>query len=288
MGSNKRIVTSATGFPVNNHTWRFIQQAWREPLEAIAQNAGDKTIVAGLMPTLFNLNGTVAAYGNGYVSYNGEILPFVGGAPGITVTLVEETVNGNYDADIDNDGQQDNLPQYITRYLKFGNDGIATFPFSQLYRNKTIKELSQFSLPSNLVQDPAYVHTDNNLTTAMINAWNALISNVRADWNVSNPQSQAFILNKPTNLVRALYRGNVVMGDVGINNSSFNCTFPNVGTSSYMVLGGLEVNGAGGDVNVTWAVSTKTATYFTVHFSEAYQVPQNLRFRFLLTEMYNQ
>jgi hypothetical protein len=242
MGSNKRIVTSATGFPVNNHTWRFIQQAWREPLEAIAQNAGDKTIVAGLMPTLFNLNGTVAAYGNGYVSYNGEILPFVGGAPGITVTLVEETVNGNYDADIDNDGQQDNLPQYITRYLKFGNDGIATFPFSQLYRNKTIKELSQFSLPSNLVQDPAYVHTDNNLTTAMINAWNALISNVRADWNVSNPQSQAFILNKPTNLVRALYRGNVVMGDVGINNSSFNCTFPNVGTSSYMVLGGLEVH----------------------------------------------
>ena len=58
--------------------------------------------------------------------------------------------------------------------------------------------------PTNLVQDPNYVHTDNNFTTAekdkLSGIENGAEKNVNADWNATSGDSQ--ILNKPENLVQ--------------------------------------------------------------------------------------
>ena len=56
--------------------------------------------------------------------------------------------------------------------------------------------------PANLVQDSAYVHTDNNFTDADKTKLSGIAAgaevNVQADWNVSDSSSDAFIKNKPT------------------------------------------------------------------------------------------
>ena len=60
--------------------------------------------------------------------------------------------------------------------------------------------------PQNLVQDASYVHTDNNFTTALKDKLDGIASgaevNVQADWNVTDTSSDAYIANKPQNLVQ--------------------------------------------------------------------------------------
>ena len=48
MGLGNKLIVSATGFPGTNKTLRFIQDAFREPLGALAQMAGEKTIITGV------------------------------------------------------------------------------------------------------------------------------------------------------------------------------------------------------------------------------------------------
>lgn len=198
MGSGKHLIVSATGFPGTNQTWRFIQQAWREPLEGLAALAGNKVIVSGVNQLLVPI-GQPMTYNSGYISYNNEILPFTGGQYQTTITLIEDTENVNYDVDTDNDGQQDSLPAYKVRSFRFGTGGIVTFPFSDLVRLKTIKDLSQFALPSGVVIDATYI----KFTQAMLDKLNGIQAgaevNVQADWNMTTPGSDAYIKNKPFN-----------------------------------------------------------------------------------------
>lgn len=296
MGTSRRLVISATGFPADNDTWRFMQSAYREPLGALATLAGDKVIIAGMAIVAGPGFSTVCQ--SGFVSYNGEILPFeqstLPAASIPTVSLVEETVNLNYDSDIDNDGQQDNLPAYKTRFLRVGAGNgngvvIGSFFFGNLTRLRTIKELSAFNLPTNIVQDAEYVHTDNNLTDLLLQKLEGIAAgaevNVQADWQVSNQNSDAYIRNKPTNLLTFYRKGNVYLGDLSQSNSVFNCTFPDVGTTSYQVVGSMEVVN-GGAINVFWAVGTKATNYFTIYTGETFGIGQSLRFRYTLTPMY--
>ena len=60
--------------------------------------------------------------------------------------------------------------------------------------------------PANLVQDANYVHTDNNYTTAEKNKLSDIAAgaevNVQSDWNELDSTSDAYIQNKPANLVQ--------------------------------------------------------------------------------------
>ena len=216
MGTGKHLVISQTGFPGTNKTWRFIQSAWREPLEALAKLSGNKTILTGLTTTVV---GGVTNVSNGFISYNGEILPFEGGVLNANVTLVEDIENVTYDVDVDNDGELDILPAYKTRYLKFGTDGIESFSFSDLTILKSIKELSEFELPEGIVIDPEYVHTDNNFTTILLEKLNGIQSgaevNVQADWNMESPASDAFVKNKPFKSIVFAYGSQTVLNSAG-------------------------------------------------------------------------
>ncbi len=139
MGLGNKLIVSATGFPGTNKTLRFIQDAFREPLGALAQMAGEKTIITGVV----NTAGVVS---NGFITYNGEIIPFKGGAFANTVTIMESFENVNYNTDANDDTVLDSLPAYRTIYAKCGTGGIDIFNFSELYRLRTLKDLQPIGL----------------------------------------------------------------------------------------------------------------------------------------------
>jgi hypothetical protein len=60
--------------------------------------------------------------------------------------------------------------------------------------------------PANLVQDANYVHTDNNFTNADVTKLSGIASgaevNVQPNWNETDTSSDAYIQNKPANLVQ--------------------------------------------------------------------------------------
>lgn len=60
--------------------------------------------------------------------------------------------------------------------------------------------------PENLVQDAAYVHTDNNYTATEKNKLSGIAAgaevNVQSDWNQANSSADDYIKNKPENLVQ--------------------------------------------------------------------------------------
>lgn len=134
MGLGNKLIVSATGFPGTNKTLRFIQDAFREPLGALAQMAGEKTILTGVV----NTAGVVS---DGFIVYQGEIIPFTGGAYANTVTIIEQFENVNYNTDANDDTVLDSLPAYRTIYAKCGTGGIDIFNFSELYRLRTLKDL---------------------------------------------------------------------------------------------------------------------------------------------------
>lgn len=283
MGLGNKLIVSATGFPGTNKTLRFIQDAFREPLGALAQLAGDKTIITGVV----NTAGVVS---NGFITYNGEIIPFQGGNYAATVTIIEAFENVNYNTDANDDTVLDSLPAYRTIYAMCGTGGIDIFNFSELAPLKTIKELSNFSLPAGIVIDANYVHTDVNFTLALLNKLNGIEAgaevNVQADWNVVNPSSDAFIKNKPTNLLSILHKGVAYLGDFpNAPTATVNIYFPNVGTTNYMVLGTMHSFlplGAAAQDLIVWFTAGHNLTTFRLGGYEPFGGNQNLRFEYLI------
>lgn len=275
MGSNRKLIVSATGFPGTNQTWRFIQDAWREPLKALALFAGDKVIVSGGELVGVTVN-------DGFIAYQGVIYPLVGGTlpTNGSVTLIKETQDVVYDVDLDLDGQQDTLPAYENCYFQIGTGGTVTFPFSDLTRLKTAKELSLFSLPNGVVVDPNYIA----LTQAMIDQWNGFVSNVQADWSVANSTSPAFIRNKP-NFIKPLRIGTAILGDFpNATDEKRTISFPNVGTANYMVVGSLVSRGGNWNFSndVIWSIGVKTSSSFELLAREVSPDTQNLKFEYML------
>ncbi|AUX17341.1 hypothetical protein [Flavobacterium columnare] len=283
MGLGNKLIVSATGFPGTNKTLRFIQDAFREPLGALAQLAGDKTIITGVV----NTAGVVS---NGFITYNGEIIPFQGGNYASTVTIIEAFENVNYNTDANDDTVLDSLPAYRTIYAMCGTGGIDIFNFSDLAPLKTIKELSNFSLPAGIVIDANYVHTDNNFTLSLLNKLNGISTgaevNVQADWNVANPTSKSFIKNKPTDLLSYLYKGVAIVGDFPNDlTATTYINFPDIGTSNYMVLGTIHSFRPYGDAAqdlLSWFTAAHERTRFRLGAYEPFGGPQNIRFEYIL------
>ena len=289
MGLGNKLIVSATGFPGTNKTLRFLQDAFREPLGALAQLAGDKTIIAGvkILPNADpQLPATVTS---GFITYNGEIIPFVGGDYANTVTIIETFENVNYNTDANDDTVLDSLPAYRTIYARCGNGGIDLFNFSDLSPLMTIKELSNVQLPNGLVIDPNYLA----FTQAMLDHLNSIEQgaevNVQADWAVANVQSDAFIKNKPTNLLQPLYRGTSYLGDFPNGTDELRTiSFPALTTANYFVLGSFVSLGSNwnNDNDVFWMIRNKTITSFQLIGREVAGHVQNLRFDYIILPLF--
>lgn len=184
MGLGNKLIVSATGFPGTNKTLRFIQDAFREPLGALAQLAGDKTIITGVI----NIAGVIS---DGFIVYQNEIIPFKGGVFANTVTIFESFENVDYNTDINNDAVLDNLPAYRTIYAKCGTGGIDIFNFSELYRLRTLKDLQPIG---------------------SIQMWSGAIPNIPLGWKLCDGN------NGTPNLINRFVvgaGGNYNVGDVG-------------------------------------------------------------------------
>lgn len=114
-------LTNLGGFPMTQYTLEFMQQSYREALAAISKVIGNSVIVAGMEES----GNTVA---DGWISYAGELLPFVGGARQST-WIVEEIAESRLFAD------QVNRDVYFTRRARFASGGT---PYSNLQRIDTL------------------------------------------------------------------------------------------------------------------------------------------------------
>ena len=91
-----------------------------------------------------------------------------------------------------------------------GVAAITTPTFTQQQANWAETDQSAVSYiqnkPSNLVQDANYVHTDNNFTNADATKLSGIEANaevnVQSDWSEADSSSDAYIQNKPQNLVQ--------------------------------------------------------------------------------------
>lgn len=279
MGSNRHLKISATGFPGTNETWRFIQSAWREPLNALALLCGDKTVVTGCVVSEGNMS-------DGFIVLNGELLPFQAGAIGANITMIKEVVNVDYDVDIDNDGNLDNLPAYETRYLRFGSDGESTFPYADLKRLKSVQQLSDYQLPDYLVA-PIYVAFTATLLEKLNGIEAGAEVNVQADWNVANSLSDAFIKNKPTGIFtkieRLTYLGMTDIDGSGVHTISI----PDMGANNYIVIPSLETGSANPTIarntaSFSYTVFNKTNNSFQFAFREFSALNQSPKIEFLI------
>jgi len=132
---NKRIDFSFNGgFPATQYTTAFLQDSFRGAFIAMAGLIGDKVIVAGMQEAGGNVS-------NGWISYNGELIPFTGGPfnADSKVTIVETPASRVFD-----DGQPHDV--YFEKVAKLGSVGL--FPYSDL---KRIGQLKDIALPKGTV-----------------------------------------------------------------------------------------------------------------------------------------
>jgi len=108
--------TKLGGLPVTQYTFGFMQTAYAGALAGLAGLCGNKTILSGVVVS----GGTVS---DGWISLNGELLPFEGGLLAANVDVIETIEQRTYDDGTDKD-------VYTLRKAKcvaFGG-----FPFSDL------------------------------------------------------------------------------------------------------------------------------------------------------------
>lgn len=124
--SNKRIDFSKTGgFPTTQNTLDFMQQAYVNAIQALADLAGNRVIISGMEEN----NNQVS---DGWIVWDGELLPFTGGPKQTHILIEEETGSEIFE------GDTAATEVYHTRKARFGG---STLLYSDLVRLDKIKVL---------------------------------------------------------------------------------------------------------------------------------------------------
>jgi microcystin-dependent protein len=120
--SNRNInYTNLGGFPLTQYTLHYMQSAYNEALTGLAKLAGNNIILTGVE----NTNGVIT---DGWIVWNGELLPFQGGLLQSTFIVSQTTEDRKFADDV-------TRTVYTTRFARFGSGGAA---FSSLTRLSTI------------------------------------------------------------------------------------------------------------------------------------------------------
>ena len=146
---NKRIdLTNLGGFPMTQFTLSEMQDSYRNALSALSKFIGDKTILYGV--EIVGVNVT-----SGWISVNGELMPFVGGPlntqvyitdlPGVDRTFEDTTV----------------YPVYFTKTATCAL--LGSFDFADLKTLDTYKVL-QTTLETLLTDFAAHTHAYSAIT----------------------------------------------------------------------------------------------------------------------------
>jgi hypothetical protein len=124
---NKRIdLTNLGGYPLAQEDLEWLQSSYRNAFAGLASMIGDKVIVSGMVQAGGNVT-------NGWISLNGELLPFIGGTIGLGGYVIEQTETPL----VFDDGVSKNV--LIERVAKFSAGG--TYQYSELSRPGKIKNI---------------------------------------------------------------------------------------------------------------------------------------------------
>lgn len=236
---NKRIdFTFNGGFPATQYMVNFMQESYRSCFMAIANIIGDKVIVQGCDI----VGGQVS---NGWISFQGELIPFLGGAlpVGASVAIVETPASRVFDDQAPHD-------VYFTKTASLGTPG--NFLFSELKRVSVYKDL--FDSLTNLINSfNSHSHSWNNIT------------------------------DRPAYFIS--YRASFALGDVNQTDIMRTVPIPDQGTSNYYVLTTWVGNNNNWDKNNDIAppnVFNKTSTSFDIGVREVYNNTQDVRLEFVI------
>lgn len=125
---NKRIdLSNLGGFPLEQDTLQFMQDSYRGAFSALAKLAGSKVILHGV-----EVNGSNVS--DGWIAYNGELIPFIGGSVAADVVISEtpNAVQSTFE-----DGTIRDV--YFTKTATCGISG--EFPFSDLERLSALQNV---------------------------------------------------------------------------------------------------------------------------------------------------
>ncbi len=255
------------GFPLEQPVLKRMQSATLLVLEASVKQLGcadiGNYIISGC--TISGANITP-----GIMYIDGELCPFAG-AVGTASTKIKKQTN-TLTAPFENGT---NPPVFIETIAVVDATGTELQNFIKFY----------------YVQDANYVHTENNFTAALLAKLNAIEAlaqkNVQTDWNVTNPLSDAFLLNKPS-IPNILKKSSIVLGPYN-SNTTITVNFPDVGTSNYMVLINIEslnpFNNQGQDI-LAFFTSDHTPTSFNFGgIAPINSGVRNIKLNYLLIEL---
>lgn len=130
-----KIEIQGSGFPATNLTWRFLRDMINQ-VHNLAALGGDNYILSGCT------NNGADVISDGWIVYQGELLPFTGGALGASVVITETIEQTTYLEDLDADGNGDQKDTYFTRVAQFGAAGGTVFNWSDLKRVTALKQQS--------------------------------------------------------------------------------------------------------------------------------------------------
>ncbi len=126
----KKVLFSATGFPVTIKTLEYLQENTQEAIKGLLRDFEDYRVIWGM-----NINPAGNAITDGAFAYKNEIIPFIGGpiaGENPTITVNELLENANYNSNPSNVEYLEALPAYASRAAMIGTGGISTFLVSQL------------------------------------------------------------------------------------------------------------------------------------------------------------
>ena len=123
-----KIATTPRGFPFDELTLQELQDISVPVLNAIGRILPTNSIVYGCGFT------ESLQRASGFISWNNEWLPFVGGANSINFSIVEEILERPFNVGTDIDPQMEDHPAYYKRYAKIGivEGAESTHAFSAL------------------------------------------------------------------------------------------------------------------------------------------------------------
>lgn len=209
---------------------------------------------------------------SGYLYIDGELCYFEQSAGDTTTKIKKNVVIQSLGF---KNGNSENVFRF-TNAITHATEGVELSTFTRVFP----------------VFDANYVHTDNNFTTAEQTKLAGIEAgaevNVKADWNVVNPASDAFILNKPI-IPNVLHMGSTVLGDFPVgtlahpNDELRTINFPDVGTTDYSVFPVLVSNGGfDQDNDVMIQVKNKTTSSFDLSGREMNNLTQSLTLDYMV------
>jgi len=215
--------TQLGGFPLTQNTMAFIQESYNNVLEAVSFIAGQYIILSGLTQTSPNV------YSDGWVTYNGEIIPFDGGTGQSNVSIVETAQtntfrNGNV------------FPVLFNKKVIFNASG--SIPFSNFSRlsleslNTLINSVNNVANNALSVANNATTVANNALSVAnnavlpagIITMWSGAILNIPTGWALCDGSpgtpnlSGKFILSYSGGTYGMNTTGGIASNTLGITN----------------------------------------------------------------------